>query len=329
MFKCLFACGFKPFRIYMINKVLSASLFFIAFISINTTMAQEGQLRLSYQAMPDKSVDFNFEKFDPGAFTVVLTLTNLTNSSAYERREFTAKGYAGNLTSLTPLNKEQRIGFSYKYSYIRGKLQPRYDAGFVYLLPYKKGNKVRATESTFLGATYFGNTTPDDWKAYRFYTPGEDTVTAIRKGIVVLVKDLYETDNLENVAYKSTQNELIIEHADGTLATYKGFKKGSFTVKLGQTVFPGTALGVNSKYSSDGKYNISLMVTYLKSADFESKQGQTLRTSKSLYGFITPHFCTTESADMVLTTQTDYVAADAPEIVKKELTKKEIKLLGK
>lgn len=294
------------------------------------TSAQENPVKVSYQVNPDKSVAFNYEKTDPGTYTVVMMYSNVTNATTSNVEEFTAKGTSGQLTSLRPLNKEQGIGFSYKYSYIRGKLNPKYDAGFIYLLPCKKGRKVKATESGYVNAKYFGSTTPEDWKSYRFYTLTEDTVTAVRKGMVVSVKDLYETDNPGNLAYKSNQNELIIEHADGTFATYRGFKKGSFTVKVGQTVFPGSVLGVNTKYSNDVMfYNISLMITYLKSSDFESQRGQTMATSKSLYGFITPHFYTAQNADMVLIPQTEYEAADAPEVVKKELTKREIKLLGK
>ncbi|RYE58633.1 MAG: hypothetical protein EOP48_03125, partial [Sphingobacteriales bacterium] len=169
--------------------------------------------------------------------------------------------------------------------------------------------------------------TPEDWKSYRFYTTEQDTVTAIRKGVVVEIKDLYETTEGDGVAYTSKTNELIIEHGDGTLATYRGFKKGSFKVKIGQTVFPGTSLGVNSKYDKNGRYNVSVMITYLKSADFENKS-TSLSKSKSFYGFITPHFMTEVSPNEVLASQKTYQATSTPDVVQKEMSKKEIKLLA-
>ncbi|MFD1257485.1 hypothetical protein ACFQ3S_11820 [Mucilaginibacter terrae] len=301
---------------------------FIGLQAANVT-AQDSPVQVSYKVNSNKTVDFSFTKPDPGTFTVVLAFTNLTNSYDAEQSTLTAKDYSGNLKTLTPSNKEQGIGFSYKYSYIRGKLNPKYNADFVYLLPFKKGTKVKAVESSFVNATYFGSTTPDDWKVYRFFTQAEDTVTAVRKGLVVSIKDLYETNTNAEVAYTSQTNELMIEHADGTLATYRGFKKGSLAVKLGQTVFPGTPLAVAAKAGASGRSSIALLITYLKSAEFGTADNQSFKTSKSYYGFITPKFCTTENAAVVLVPQQEYTAADSPEIIRKEFTKKELKLAAK
>jgi hypothetical protein len=310
----------------MICKLFTALA--LLWLSFNTANAQDAPVKVNYVVASNKSVDFNFEKADLGTYTVVLTFTNLTNTYNTGRQEYEAKGYSGRLTTLTPSNKEQSVGFSYSYSYIRGKFQPKYDPNFVYLLPYKNGSKVKATESAFVNATYFGSTTPDDWKVYRFYTDNEDTVTAVRKGMVVAIKDLYETAD-GGVAYTSSVNELIIEHADGTLATYRGFKKGSFRVQVGQTVFPGTALGINSKSSGSGRPNIGLLITYLKSVDFEGGRNQNIKSSKSLYGFITPKFCTASNPAAILVAQQDYVSANTTEIIRKEFTKKELKQAGK
>ena len=310
----------------MIKKIIPVLA--LLWLVMYTATAQDASVKVNYVTGSNKSVDFNFEKADPGTYTVVLSFSNLTNTYNVGRQEYAARGYSGRLTTLTPSNKEQGVGFSYTYTYIRGKYQPKYDPDFVYLLPCKKGSKVKVTESGFVNATYFGSTTPDDWKVYRFYTETEDTVTAVRKGIVVAVKDMYETAT-DGVAYTSSINELIIEHADGTLSTYRGFKKGSFMVEVGQTVFPGMALGVNSKFGGSGKPNIGLLLTYLKSIDFEGSSGQSMKTSKSLYGFITPKFYTADNPAATLVAQQDYVGANTPEIIRKEMTKKELKLAGK
>jgi hypothetical protein len=310
----------------MIHKIIPALV--LLWLSVNTATAQDAPVKVNYVIASNKNVDFSFEKADPGTYTVVLKFNNLTNTYDVGRQEYEAKGYIGRLTTLSPTNKEQGVGFSYSYSYIRGKFKPKYDPDFIYLLPCKKGNKVKATESTFINATYFGSTTPDDWKVYRFYTDAEDTVTAVRKGTVVAVKDLYETAE-GGVAYTSSTNELIIEHADGTLATYRGFKKGSFRVQVGQTVFPGTVLGVNSKSAANGRPGIALLITYLKSSDFEGGRNQNVTNSKSFYGFITPKFYTADNPAATLVAQQDYVSAITPEIIRKEFTKKELKQAGK
>lgn len=307
----------------MINKVKAAALALLSCCYIINVRAQNNEVKVSYNINTNKNVDFNFEKNDPGNYTINLKFTNLTNCVNSAEQSFTARSYSGRLLTLSPQNKDQGIGFAYQYSYIRGRLHPKYNADFVYLLPCKKGKKVMVAEAAFVGAMYLGKSTPEDWKVYHFYTSNEDTVTAVRKGMVVEVKDLYETDASTDLAYKSSLNEIIIEHADGTLATYRGFKKGSVAVKLGQTVFPGTTLGLNSKYNTNSLFGITLLVIYLKSVDIDSQN------SKSLYGFVNPHFCTGENTNALLTSRQEYTETDTPEIIEKEFTKKELKQLIK
>lgn len=311
----------------MNHQISALVLFFSIYCSTTTNVkAQERPVKITYNVNTDKTVAFQYEKTDPGSYTILLKFKQLGNSTEREEQELSVVHYSGNLLTLKPTDKERGIGFSYTYSSIRGKLRPRYDADFIYILPCKKGTKVKVSDVGFLGAKYFGNTTPDDWKAYKFYTQAEDTVTAIRKGIVVSVKDLYETgDANNNVAYSSKVNDMIIEHADGTLATYKGFKHGSIAVKEGQTVFPGTVLGINSQSNANSKPGIILSVTYLKSTEGIGLEGKTLQNSKSLYGYVTPHFFTDDNANTVLVVKQEYTGADSPEILKKEFTKKELK----
>ena len=295
---------------------ITALVLFICSITFKVN-TQEKQVDITYVINADKSVDFSYQKADPGTYTVILKFSNLTNSTGLSEQSFTLKGYSGGFLTLKPQNKEQGIGFSYRYSYIRGKLNPKYNADFTYLLPCKKGSKVTATETVWIGTKYFGKTPPEDWKSYRFYTKTEDTVTAIRKGTVVDIQDSYDVEKTNGIEFTNNVNKVTIEHTDGTLATYTDFKKGSIMVKLGQTVFPETALGINSVANGNSRFNISLHITYLKSKDFES--------TTSLYGFVSPHFDTSESGNTILVTQKEYTAADTPEIIGKELSKKELK----
>lgn len=306
------------------NKLSKAILALLISVSTFTANAQEKELTVSSKRNDDKSVTLTAEKNSPGTYTVVLNFRELANTHSLGDPVYKVKNNNDNFLTLTPINKNQGISYSYSYSYIRGELNPKYNPLFVYALPYGKGKKIRAAESGFLNATYFGSTAPADWKAYRFYTDEADTVTAVRKGIVVSVSDLHDEDT-KQLKYTSKVNTVIVEHADGTLANYKGFKKGIF-VKEGQTVFPGTALGMNN--ITNERYGISLMITYLKSAEIGAAKSN-LKESRSLYGFVTPYFCTTENANGVLANQKYYSSAITTEIIQKETTKKEIKSLGK
>lgn len=71
------------------------------------------------------------------------------------------------------------------------------------------------------------------------------------------------------------------------------------------------------------------MLEYLKSKDIESHKNETLKTAKSLYGIITPRFYTAENTSLILEENREYTAADTPEILHQELSKKELKQLAK
>ena len=312
----------------MIKSLKVIALGFSVCISLNLS-AQERAVTVTYKTNPDKTVDFSYEKSDIGSYTVILNFKTYENTHITDK-EYTIKNYSGNLVTLTPINKEQSINFSYGYSSIRGKLNPKWNPDFVYLLPVKEGIKVKVVESGFLSAKYFGNTTPDDWKVYRFYTPDEATVTAIRKGIVVDIKEnAIDKENSPELTYTSQTNDITVEHPDGTLAVYKGLKKGSIVVKPDQTVVPGSTLGINSRLNTKSQYGITLSIIYLKSTDLESKRSQNLTNSKSLYGFVTPYFLTAENAKHILVAQKEYTSVTTPEIIQQELSKKELKQLAK
>ncbi|MNK06704.1 Peptidase family M23 [compost metagenome] len=308
----------------MITRIKLTALIFSLSIGVLKVNAQDSPVKVSSKVSNDKNVELAYDKSDPGTFTILVRFKELTNTDGSNEQDFTIKGYSGNLLTLKPKVPGQGIGYSFGYTSIRGKFEPKYDSDFIYALPYKAGSKVRVAEAAFVGAKYFGNTTPADWKTYNFYIKLEDTVTAIRKGVVVEIKDLYESSS--DVAYTTKSNGLIIEHADGTLATYRGFKKGSFVVEVGQTVFPGTALGVNSKSHANNDFNISVMLTYLKSKEID--RSRTLQNSNSLYGFITPRFSTLEDSNVMLENRKTYTVSLPVEVQKKELTKKELKKQG-
>ena len=311
------------YKLTMTLILASLSFFVMPF----SARAQDYPLKVESNVREDKSVDFTFSKKDPGTYTIIFSFNSLRNTNAAERQVVTATGFSGRAFTLKPIDPNSSVGFSYRYSYIRGKVLRKYNQEFTYMLPYKEGTKVRVAEAGYVPARYFGNETPEDWKSYNFYTDQEDTVLASRKGLVVSVKDEYDTSDPGRAEFKSGMNEVVIEHPDGTFARYRGLKKGIF-VKEGETVIPGTALGMNTKFNAESRqYNLAFHLYYLKSDDVESQRGQTLKTSKSLYGSITPHFITEESQDSILSNRANYTAAWNVDLIKKELSKKEIKNL--
>ncbi|MBB6501030.1 hypothetical protein [Pedobacter cryoconitis] len=311
----------------MISKTKIVMLCASLGLGVLKVNAQENLITVASKTNKERGVEINYEKNVPGTYTLILKFNTLNNSSGAKEKSYTLKSSSGSLVTLSPINKEQNIEYSFNYSYIKGKLNPKYNSNFSYILPYKNGTKTQIAEVGFIGEAYFGGTTAEDWKVYRFYTKQADSIAAVRKGIVVEVRDLYEPEASAGLTYSDKINELTIEHADGTLATYRGFKKGSFVVRQGQTVFPGTTLGLNTKETGSDLFGVNLLITYLKSVDFEGMKNRSIQSSKSFYGFVAPHFYTVGNADTVLTAQQEYVVADTPEIRTQEFTKKELKQL--
>ena len=171
---------------------------------------------------------------------------------------------------------------------------------------------------------FFGAQKQSGWKSYSMSTKQSETVTAIRKGEVVDIVDTFEDANSENVAFTTSKNHLIVEHEDGTLLRYSGFKRGSIAVQLGDGVVPGSVLGINSP-NQNANYSISLLLFYLSSANFESLQGQTLSNPKSLYTILTPMFTLDGIACTVLENRKEYSAYNSEEIITREMSKKELK----
>ncbi len=140
--------------------------------------------------------------------------------------------------------------------------------------------------------------------------------------MVVDIVDKFDNDT-ENIEYTSRRNYIIVEQEDGTLLRYSGFQQGSITVKTGETVVPGTALGMNIQRNNH--YQISLLLYYLNSADFESLRNQTLSRPKSLYEIVTPMFALNGDSCTVLENNHEYIAFHNDAIITRELSKKELK----
>ncbi len=288
---------------------------------IMTGYAQERKLELSSERKSDKSVEISYKKTDPGYYTVVLNFSELTNTSGI-KEVYSINGTGGPLVTFKPTDPNQHINYRYSYQSIRGKLKPKMDLNFCYILPYATGTACEVVEAGLASERYFGAERPADWKSYLMYTEKEEMVTAIRKGIVVDITDQYEEE--KNVEFTTRLNSVIVEHEDGTLVRYLGFKKGSLKVKIGDPVFPNSLLGLNTRRSTK-KFCISIFMYYLNSVDFESLREQTLSKQKSLYSIITPKFTVESNSCTLLENRKTYTAYSSKEIVTKEMSKRELK----
>ena len=145
----------------------------------------------------------------------------------------------------------------------------------------------------------------------------------MRKGIVVKITNEYKADTLLEKRFTSKRNSIVIEHSDGTYASYTGFKKDSIFVELGQIAYPQTKLGIIDVFNN-GQYRLSFSIYYLINNNLDFKEKQTLKNVKSRNKFLTPYF-STEHGIIKLTPNKKYIVAFNEPILFKELTKREKK----
>jgi hypothetical protein len=195
---------------------------------------------------------------------------------------------------------------------------------FQYCLPFKDGKKVRLVESSNLNEKYFGAEKHESWKSYAVITKSQDSIFAMRKAIVIEIKNEFPTDTLaKGYIYTSKRNSITIEHEDGTYARYSGLKMNSMSVQLGDVVYPSTYLGVLDIFNNKD-YVLHFNVYYLAKKDFVYDSKATLRTLKTPYSYLIPYFHTKEGVTKIKNRET-YTAHHTPEIITKEMTKKEKK----
>lgn len=308
------------------KSVLFILLFTFQFSQINAQSS-----KVTYQRNEDKSISFSFEKDQAGSSYVLLKFNSLTNASAsLERKQ--VKGFSGNLMLLRPIDEKKGISFSYRARFIRGTVRAKPDYDFKYILPFKNGNTVKVKNLNYLGKK-FGNKSPKNWRSFQFSPKVNDTVVAIRKGVVVTIKDGFKANTSGVYDYKSKANYIIIEHKDGTLARYSVLKANSFMVDVGDTVYPSTSLGIVGTYDTDDNVQLRLSVYYLddKIKDFEFDLGgnQTLANQVHLYNYVDPIFFVNAGSPVKLSPNNEYMGFSSEDLIKSEMSKRELKQLKK
>lgn len=308
------------------NKKLLFLLSFISFFSTNSkVLAQTQNVTITSTRNDDNSVDLYYEKKNPGTYTVRIELSNVNNCdiTSYEK---TITGFSGNFVKLRPVDKAKGISYSMRYSSLMGEVNPKVDSLFRYALPFKTGKKVKIVEAGNAGEKYLGQEKALNWKSYVVRTENPDTICSMRKGTVVLIKNEYESNISNDVQYTSKTNYIVVEHADGTYASYKGFKKNGILVKLGETVNPQTALGIIGLYETN-HYRVDFNVYYLSDSKGNSAK-TSLNNYKSNYKFITPVFVTQEG-DVTIETKKEYTATANEIVITQEFSRSEKKKYSK
>ena len=292
--------------------------------------AQYKAITVTCERNSTKGYKFSYTKNTEGSYTVFVKINDPNNLAETEFRGVVNQ-FSGSLFSTNAIEQNRSFGFStYSTSYIRGIANPKIDSSFVYAFPFRKVSLLSVYNLTDLREKYFGDTPTRKMKAFEFSSTDCDTACAIRKGVVVSVTDMYEMDSTLGKSYTSRVNSILVEHPDGTLASYSGFKKGKIFVKEGETVFPFSALGILAHYDVSKKHQLRLSVYYLADLEVDNNTNDNAKnnSSKRYYDYINPYFLTNMGICHIQGGK-KYSAALSDFLIQQEMTKKELKAIGK
>ncbi len=162
--------------------------------------------------------------------------------------------------------------FKARYDWTIGSKDARHDNSYIYRLPYKAGTREMVSQG-FNGAfSHFGNSR----YAVDFNMKEGTGVYAAREGTVVRTKSDSSLGGA-NRTFEKHANEIIIEHSDGTLASYTHLKQNGVLVGVGEKVRRAQLLGYSGKTgyargahlhfvvyrATDGKGRESFPVTFM------------------------------------------------------------------
>jgi len=286
---------------------------------LDFSQIQSSDFEISYKRKEDNSIDFNFKKNLYGSFFVSIKFDKLENAKQYICHK-SISGVQGRIFNLRAIESLKKITFSYSYRYIRGKYSPRLKKDFVYLLPYKCNTKVDVQTLGNLDEK-MSNEGPDSWKSFQFSTEESEPILAVRRGLVVEVVDKYKVDTTKDYIFNRSVNKVLIEHKDGTLARYTGFKGGSIKVKPGQYVYPQEELGYSGKYDAGKGYQLHFYIYYLNTKKIDNLSE---KEKMNRYAYLDPCFHW-KGGESKIVPENDYVAESTEELIMQEFSRREKK----
>jgi hypothetical protein len=293
-------------------------LAFTLFIGITTSIfAQNDEVKVEY-TRDESGVDIKATNQSNTPKIIVLTLTTLENFSSYDGNSI-IKTVMPNCTfgicKLKIVDKTRGTNFNYRYQHISGTSEVRIDPLAVYILPIKEGKSTRIGNVTSI-EKYLKKNDEEKVMGYSFETEPNDTIYAIRKGIVYGIEDGKE--DYTNEVYKRDQNKLSVYHKDGTIAQYVRIKKGSALVKNGDKIEAGQPLALATS-RVDGKAIFLIIFSY-----YDAKKSKELNKPFE-FTYYLPKFLTAESKLTDLSLGETYTSTHPIDMITLEMTKREKK----
>ena len=282
----------------MRRVVAIAILFIVATVNIAAAQQRRMPIDIRTEYDIDNNAILKVERIEKGFYTLILDFEGSENTAVPQLMRFDVNS-DGPLVTLRPINPYKRWNFGYSSYLTPGRVNPtKVDSAFVYKLPFGSSAK-RLARDLKLRVT---DTTQVNFRGIEFIMNRGDTVYAARQGVVIHVTDKYEpTVHNGHIIIGVGDNEVCIQHADGTIARYGVLSKGSIPVKVGDMVYPDDPIGLVGTfdneswwlhfavfYQTDNLYQINSLNNYVVNKNyldplFETSEGNVKLKNATYY----------------------------------------------
>ena len=295
-----------------------------AFLYSLSGFAQQMQLITITSEYNSEKGQWTFYADNPNFYPVTMhitfnRMTNVTSSVFSDSHVLIPGGRKTVCYRITKNNMNAAVDWERKYTYYMGNPYAEHNNDVVYFLPVLSGKKVMVRNLVPLSKRFKHKDDGDSLIACQFLFNDGDTVFACRKGLVCEVEDGIGDDGSEHISFKREVNYILVLQPDQTFAKYKIFKKDAIFVEPGETVYPGTPLGLAGGKNFSNGYQMRFQVYKpLKRTDENVK-------NKHFWEFYRPKFIFNEGDIAQLEFNREYVSIHPVEHITAEMSKREKK----
>lgn len=198
---------------------------------------------------------------------------------------------------------DDTYNYHFTYRFFKGKFIDKFNADFLYALPFHDGDSTR-----------FKVNTKQRSLTFLFSCQDKDTIYATRGGVVCL----YDATDMSSKYFNPhKENCLLIYHQDYTFAEYTGLTK-TF-VNPGDLVNVGQAIGVVNVTNKINPYQLSIAFFFLDKNKVANKQ------TGDKYSHFAPLFHTANAGNVKLDENKAYIAQLNDTLITEEMSKREKK----
>lgn len=193
-------------------------------------------------------VELGFDQYD-----------NVASVPGLPGRFIVQPGRSESLLKVGAVNRYRPWNFTLKYRYTIGSPSAQHDRSFLYLPPFKAGNRFRFSQA-FGGS--FSHQDAQNKYAVDISMPVGTPLYAVRSGAVMEVEDDYFKGGTDHKAFRSRANSIRILHNDGSMAIYAHLQLEKAQVYPGLYVDAGQLIGYsgNTGYSSGPHLHFAIQV---------------------------------------------------------------------